>query len=83
MAVRVQPDPIGPFRTVVGRAAGRVTRPPLNWVNEVDFYAENTPLVFGVPIERVSLAYLVERGDMREALIEADTCIGMGSIRVG
>jgi hypothetical protein len=60
-----------------------VTRPPLNWVKVVDFYAENTPLVFGVPIETVSLAYLVERGDMREALIEADTCIGMGSIRVG
>jgi hypothetical protein len=68
---------------VVGRAAGPVTRPPLNWVKVVDFYAENTPLVFGVPIETVSLAYLVERGDMREALIEADTCIGMGSIRVG
>jgi hypothetical protein len=44
-------------------------------VNAGDFFAENTPLVFGISIEEVSLAYLIERAEVREALIEADKCL--------
>jgi hypothetical protein len=44
-------------------------------VNVADFFTENTPLVFGIPIEVVSLAYLIERTETREAVVEADKCL--------
>ena len=47
-------------------------------LNVGDFFAENTPLVFGIPIEAVSLAYLIERPETRKAVIEADSCLAEG-----
>lgn len=49
--------------------------------NVADFFRENTPKVFGLPFEEISMAALVQTEEVRDRLLEAERLSSVGDIK--